>query len=92
MPPKKALSIAKVDLENCNGCARCADDCPFGAIIMQPRSDGKDYETEAVVDPATCMSCGICVGSCPTATPFRRHSRPSCPPAAACEKPPTSKK
>ena len=47
---------------------------PFGAITMEPRSDGKDYETEAVVDPATCMSCGICVGSCPTATPFRRHS------------------
>lgn len=74
MPPKKALSIATVDLDNCNGCARCSDDCPFGAIMMLPRSDGKAYETEAVVDAATCMSCGICVGSCPTATPFRRHS------------------
>jgi coenzyme F420-reducing hydrogenase delta subunit len=27
-----------------------------------------------VVDPSLCVSCGICVGACPTATPFRRAS------------------
>lgn len=74
MPPMKAKSGAVVDLDNCNGCSRCYDDCPFGAITMMPRSDGKAYETEAVVDPALCMTCGLCTGSCPTATPFRRHS------------------
>jgi len=74
LPPLKGKSAAEVDLENCNGCARCADDCPFGAITMMERSDGKAYETEAVVDPALCMSCGLCTGSCPTATPFRRHT------------------
>ena len=74
LPPMKGKSTAEVDLENCNGCARCADDCPFGAIIMEPRSDGMAYETEAVVDSGLCMSCGICTGSCPTATPFRRHT------------------
>jgi quinol-cytochrome oxidoreductase complex cytochrome b subunit/coenzyme F420-reducing hydrogenase delta subunit len=74
MPPLKGKSPATVDLEYCNGCARCADDCPFGAIIMSPRSDGKAFETEAVVDPSLCMTCGLCTGSCPTATPFRRHS------------------
>jgi ferredoxin/coenzyme F420-reducing hydrogenase delta subunit len=74
MPPLRGKSSASVDLDNCNGCARCADDCPFGAITMENRSDGKAYETEAVVDPALCMTCGICTGSCPTATPFRRHS------------------
>jgi quinol-cytochrome oxidoreductase complex cytochrome b subunit/coenzyme F420-reducing hydrogenase delta subunit/ferredoxin len=72
--PMRGKSPAQVDLDNCNGCARCADDCPFGAITMQPRSDGKAYEIEAVVDPALCMSCGLCTGACPTATPFRRHS------------------
>jgi coenzyme F420-reducing hydrogenase delta subunit len=41
---------------------------------MLERSDGKAYESEAVVDPSLCLSCGLCVGSCPTATPFRRHS------------------
>ncbi|MCJ7814604.1 MAG: cytochrome b N-terminal domain-containing protein, partial [Xanthomonadales bacterium] len=74
MPPLKGKSLAVVDLDNCNGCARCNEDCPFGAITMMPRSDGQAYETEAVVDPALCMTCGLCTGSCPTATPFRRHS------------------
>lgn len=74
LPVKKGDQPAVVDLDNCNGCSRCAEDCPFGAITMEPRSDGKPYETEAVVDPGTCMSCGLCTGSCPTATPFRRHS------------------
>ena len=41
---------------------------------MQARTDGKRYELEAVVDAELCASCGICVGSCPTATPFRRKS------------------
>jgi ferredoxin/coenzyme F420-reducing hydrogenase delta subunit len=74
LPPLRGKSAAEVDLENCNGCARCADDCPFSAITMKERSDGKAYETEAVVDPELCMSCGLCTGSCPTATPFRRHT------------------
>jgi coenzyme F420-reducing hydrogenase delta subunit/NAD-dependent dihydropyrimidine dehydrogenase PreA subunit len=59
-------------LDNCNGCARCFDDCPFSAITMAPRSDGMPYLTEAVVNIDNCVSCGICVGSCPTSTPFRR--------------------
>lgn len=74
LPAQKARSVAVVDLNNCNGCARCEDDCPFGAITMKERTDGKAYDSEAVVDPDLCMSCGLCVGACPTATPFRRHS------------------
>ena len=74
LPPQRSKSAAAIDLDNCNGCARCADDCPFGAITMMDRSDGMAYEKEAVVDPSLCLSCGMCVGSCPTATPFRRHS------------------
>lgn len=72
---KSRPAIAEVDLDNCNGCRRCADDCPFNAISMLPRSDGKPFDLEAVVDPDACVSCGICVGACPTATPFRRHTR-----------------
>jgi quinol-cytochrome oxidoreductase complex cytochrome b subunit len=36
LPPGKAQQLASVDLDNCNGCQRCADDCPFGAIEMRP--------------------------------------------------------
>lgn len=74
LPPRRMPPVAAVDLGNCNGCRRCADDCPYGAVTMQPRTDGSRYEQEAIVDPALCVSCGICVGACPTATPFRKAS------------------
>jgi ferredoxin/coenzyme F420-reducing hydrogenase delta subunit len=74
LPPKRPRRVAVVDLENCNGCERCVIDCPFGALTMEPRSDGKAYTSEAVVDEYLCLSCGICIGSCPTATPFRTRS------------------
>ena len=72
LPPLRKPEPARVDLANCNGCSRCFADCPFGAITMVQRTDGLAYELEARVDPDLCMSCGICVGACPTATPFRR--------------------
>jgi ferredoxin/coenzyme F420-reducing hydrogenase delta subunit len=72
LPPLRKPPPARVDLANCNGCTRCFADCPFGAITMVRRSDGLAFEQEAKVDPDLCMSCGICVGACPTATPFRR--------------------
>lgn len=71
LPPRRTPPAAEVSLPNCNGCARCYNDCPFGAISLVPRSDGLPYEQQASVDPARCMSCGICVGACPTATPLR---------------------
>lgn len=74
LPPRREKGIARVDLDNCNGCTRCAVDCPYGAIAMKPRSDGKPFEHEAVVSPSLCVACGICAGACPTSTPFRRGS------------------
>ncbi len=72
LPPMRRAQPATVDLAHCNGCTWCADDCPFNAIAMEPRSDGLPFDREAVVDPNLCVGCGICVGSCPSATPFRR--------------------
>lgn len=74
LPPARKAKEAVVNLDNCNGCRRCADDCPFGAVQMLPRSDGLSYTHEAVVNSDLCISCGICVGACPTATPFRTRS------------------
>lgn len=72
VPRLKPAPAAVVNLDNCNGCGRCVEDCPFSAISMQPRSDGKAFDTEAVVNVDHCMSCGICAGACPTSTPFRQ--------------------
>jgi len=52
-----------VDPQLCTGCNQCSVDCPFAAITMVPRSDGR-AELLAEVDPARCVSCGICAGSC----------------------------
>ncbi|MCP5374365.1 MAG: hydrogenase iron-sulfur subunit [Hyphomicrobiales bacterium] len=72
LPPLKHGAAAQVVPEKCNGCTRCFEDCPFAAISMQPRDDGRPFERIARVDPRYCTSCGMCVGSCPVSTPFRR--------------------
>jgi coenzyme F420-reducing hydrogenase delta subunit/ferredoxin len=72
LPGRAIASAARVDLANCNGCARCAADCPFGAVVMAPRSDSRPHPREARVIPDLCAACGICAGACPSSTPFRR--------------------
>ncbi|GMR01549.1 MAG: hypothetical protein BMS9Abin19_0946 [Gammaproteobacteria bacterium] len=71
IPPKKDGAKAVVDLEHCNGCELCFDDCPFDAISVQARTDGKKFEKEVVVNPDLCAACGICAGACPSSNPFR---------------------
>jgi ferredoxin len=61
---------AVVDPVNCNGCGRCFDDCPYGAIVMAPHVTRRSRQM-AVVAAEQCAACGICVGSCPSSTPFR---------------------
>jgi ferredoxin/coenzyme F420-reducing hydrogenase delta subunit len=69
--PKKDGAKAVVDLDHCNGCGICFEDCPFDAITLQARTDGARYDYEVAVDPALCGACGICAGSCPASNPFR---------------------
>ena len=65
------VAVAKVDPANCNGCRRCFDDCPYAAITMVPHPNAKIGRQLAQVSADLCASCGICVGSCPSSTPFR---------------------
>jgi ferredoxin len=48
----------------CTGCGQCYQDCPYEAIAMVPRLTGKGSELVSRIDPAGCVSCGICAGSC----------------------------
>ncbi len=65
-----ALLPAQVDPANCNGCRRCFDDCPYGAVVMVRHPDRRHREMAQVVSDQ-CAACGICVGACPSSSPFR---------------------
>ena len=67
-PRRKA---AVVQLANCNGCRRCFADCPYNAIEMVKRTDGRPHPFQASVIADLCAGCGICAGACPSSTPFR---------------------
>lgn len=58
---------AVVTPARCTACERCYADCPYDAIRMVPRSDGRPYPSVAMVDPSRCVGCGICAGSCDSA-------------------------
>ncbi len=47
-----------VDLEKCNGCESCVDECPSEAIKMT--------NEKAEINVETCVDCGACVDACPT--------------------------
>jgi len=70
MPQPAPAPIAVVDAENCNGCRRCFDDCPYAAVTMVPHPT-RGVRQLAQVDADLCASCGICVGACPSSSPFR---------------------
>jgi coenzyme F420-reducing hydrogenase delta subunit/ferredoxin len=70
----KQIPVAEVSLKNCSGCRLCAADCPYEAVVMRPRSDGMHFLQEAVVMQERCVSCGICVGACPSSNPFRSEA------------------
>ena len=65
--PRRRIRPASVVQDRCQSCTRCAQDCPYGAISMIPRTDDKEYEAQAHVDPALCVGCGICSASCDSA-------------------------
>jgi ferredoxin/coenzyme F420-reducing hydrogenase delta subunit len=62
----RAVFQAKVDVSRCFACTLCSHDCPFGAITMVPRTDGKPFDAQAQIDPDRCIGCGVCAGACDT--------------------------
>ncbi|MBZ0271088.1 hydrogenase iron-sulfur subunit [bacterium] len=61
---RRRARIAQVETSRCNACRQCFLDCPYNAIRLAPRTDGKDVPEQAVVIADRCVGCGICAGSC----------------------------
>lgn len=55
---------AVVEQSRCHACTQCQQDCPFDAITMVARTDGKRFPSQAFVDVSKCVGCGVCAGSC----------------------------
>lgn len=72
LPPLRRPKPAVVNLDECNGCGRCVQDCPYAAVTMAPRTDERPFAQQAVVHPSLCVGCGICMAACPPSMPFRR--------------------
>ena len=51
---------AKVDLEKCDGCGTCAEECPVECITIVEEG-GRKY---AVVNEEECTDCETCVDAC----------------------------
>lgn len=47
----------------CQGCGRCVETCPQGALSMTVQREGKGEQAE--VDPKACVLCGYCGRVCP---------------------------
>jgi ferredoxin len=56
--------VVVIDKNTCTGCTNCANDCPYNAIVMAPRTDGKPHKLVAIENPNLCVGCGVCIGSC----------------------------
>jgi len=49
--------VAQRDEEKCSNCGKCAEACPFGAIIFEKKQMTFNWER--------CMGCGVCNSQCP---------------------------
>ena len=78
--PVKAISIvdgrSTIDKEKCLKCGRCADTCPYHAIIKRDRHCAAAFGVGAIesdelgrakINYDKCVSCGQCLVSCPFA-------------------------
>ena len=61
---RKPVPPVTIDKDRCTGCTKCALDCPYQAISMVPRTDGKIHKFVARENLELCAACGVCVGSC----------------------------
>lgn len=56
--------VARVTVDQCVGCGRCAEVCAFGAVSFDGPANGVVARTYRVEDIA-CEGCGVCAHFCP---------------------------
>jgi heterodisulfide reductase subunit A len=58
--------VARVDLDRCDGSGECVAVCAYeDAITLEPLRINGEEVRRAVVTPANCVGCGVCVSACP---------------------------
>ena len=67
----EGCKLFSFDSEICRGCKKCivSENCPSKAVSLK---DGK-----AVIDPAKCTKCGVCIGKCPFGA-FPKEAESAC--------------
>jgi len=60
----KRPPVIEIHSERCVGCEQCNKDCPYEAIRMVSRQDGRPYLLQSKLYTNRCAGCGICVASC----------------------------
>ncbi|WP_031513386.1 hydrogenase iron-sulfur subunit [Desulfofalx alkaliphila] len=69
-PRSGDLSYPDFNLNRCTQCKRCTEECPFGAI-------NEDEKTNPLPNPTRCRRCGTCMGACPERIiSFKNYSVP----------------
>lgn len=59
--------IPQIQLDQCNGCGKCANVCPVEAMTVVSANDPHhSYKRKAKLDADLCLGCGVCVRVCPT--------------------------
>lgn len=69
-PRSGDLSFPDFQMSRCTQCKRCTDECPFGAI-------NEDEKSNPLINPTRCRRCSTCMGACPERIiSFKNYSVP----------------
>ncbi|MEM2798965.1 MAG: hydrogenase iron-sulfur subunit [Candidatus Bathyarchaeia archaeon] len=66
----KDLKVAVVNEDYCGDCEFCPVTCPYNAISLVPKDNGR---LVAKVSDLLCEGCGVCVGTCPVGAIELKH-------------------
>jgi formate hydrogenlyase subunit 6/NADH:ubiquinone oxidoreductase subunit I len=68
--------IPVIDGNACNGCGKCVEICPVGAMSLVSANDpNRPKHKTARLDPQCCLGCGLCVRACNKTGSLRLESR-----------------